>query len=75
MIKDFLMRKMIESKLKDVPKDQQEKMIALVQKNPAFFQQIALEIQDAMKSGQNEMSAAMSVLEKNREAIQKIMNS
>ena len=37
-LKDMLMRKMIQSKMKDVPPEQQEKLIGMIQKNPDFFQ-------------------------------------
>jgi hypothetical protein len=63
-IKDFLLRKTLEAKLKDVPKEEQEKMVKLVQDNPEFFQKVALEIQEKVKAGQDQMSAAMEVMEK-----------
>lgn len=60
MIKEFLMRKMIESKLKNVSKEDQEKMIQLVTKNPELFQKIAEEAQ--AKGGS--MDATMEVMKK-----------
>ncbi len=72
-IKDFFIKKMVESKMKDVPKEQQEKMLALIQKNPELFQKIALEIQTEMKSGKDEMGAAMSVMGRYKTDLEKIM--
>ena len=62
MFKDFLMRKMLENQLKGVPKEQQDKMIELVQKNPLFFQSLAEEIQEKVKSGMGQMDAAKEVV-------------
>lgn len=72
-IKDFFIKKMVESKMKDVPKEQQEKMLALIQKNPELFQKIALEIQAEMKSGKDEMAAAMLVMGRYKTDLEKIM--
>ncbi len=71
-IKNFLMRKMMESKMKDVPKEQQEKIFAMVEKNPELFQKIALDIQEEMKKGKSEMDAAMAVMPKYQAELQKL---
>jgi len=62
MLKNFLIKKMLKSKLKDVPPEMQDKLIIAIQKNPALFQKIAGEIQVEMKKGKDEMSAAMEVM-------------
>ncbi len=72
-IKDFFVRKMVEAKLKDVPKEQQEQMLKLIEQNPELFQKIALEIQAEMKNGKEEMVAAMSVMAKYKDDLQKLM--
>lgn len=71
-IKSFLMRKMIESKMKDIPKEQQEKIFAMVEKNPELFQKIALEIQEEIKKGKNEIDAAITVMPKYQDELQKL---
>ena len=71
-IKNFLMRKMMESKMKGIPQDQQEKMIAMIEKNPELFQKIALEMQEEMKKGKSEMDAAMAVMPKYKDELQKL---
>ncbi len=71
-IKNFLMRKMLESKMKDIPKDQQEMVLNMVEKNPELFQKIALETQEEMKKGKSEMDAAMSVMQKYKDELQKL---
>lgn len=72
MFKEFLMRKMIQSKLKDVPKEQQEKLFAMVEKNPDFFMKIATEVQQKVKSGKSEMDAAMEVMKLHEEEFKKL---
>jgi hypothetical protein len=63
-LKDLLMRKMLQSKMKDVPPDQQEKIFAMIEKNPDFFQKIAAEVQEQMKQGKDQMTATMEVMSK-----------
>ena len=63
-IKNFLMRKMMQSKMKDVPPDQQEKIFAMIEKNPDFFQKVAVEVQEKMKQGKDQMTATMEVMSK-----------
>ena len=41
-LKNLLMKKMLQSKMKDVPAEQQEKIFAMIEKNPDFFQKVAL---------------------------------
>lgn len=73
-IKDFLMRKMLEQKLKDVPKDEQEKLFKLIQENPELFQKIALEVQEEMKKGKDQMAATMSVMQRHQKELQGLMS-
>jgi hypothetical protein len=73
MIKDFLLRKMLAAKLKGVPQEEQDKMIAIIQKNPQLFQQIAVEVQQKMKEGKDQMSAAKEVMQKYESTIKDIM--
>ncbi len=72
-IKDYLMKKMLASKLKDVPQVEQDKMFAMIEKNPDLFQKIALEVQEEMKLGKDQMSATMSVVKKYEEELKGVM--
>ena len=47
------MRKMMTSQLKGVPQAEQDKLFAMIEKDPAFFQKIAVEVQEAMKNGKD----------------------
>lgn len=72
-IKDFFLQKMLESKLKGVPKDQQEKILMMLQKDPALFQKIGTEIEAETKAGKDQMAAAMQVMQKYKDQIQGLM--
>ena len=73
MIKDFLIKQMLKSKLKDLPESQRDILIELVSKNPEFFEKIAKEIQTETKNGKDEQVAAMEVIAKHRGELQKLM--
>ncbi len=73
MLKKFLMKKMMKSQLKNVPEDQQEKILKAVEENPDLFQNIGLEIQAKMKEGKDQMSATMEVIHNHQEELLKIM--
>ena len=73
MLKNFLMKKMLKSQLKDVPQDQQDKLIGMIEKNPQLFQQIAVEAQAKMKEGKDQMTAMMEVMQNHQEELKKIM--
>jgi hypothetical protein len=60
---NFLMKKLIKHKLKDVPADKQELIMAMVEKNPTLFTKIAQEIQEKMKTGKDQMAATMEVMQ------------
>jgi hypothetical protein len=72
-IKDFFVKKLIESKLKDVPAEQREQIVKLVSENPELFEKIGKEIQQKVKEGKSEMAASMEVMRKYQSEIQKVM--
>ena len=72
-MKSFLMKKMLQSKMKDVPQDQQEKILAMVEKNPDFFQKIAVEVQEKVKEGKDQMAATMEVMSKYQDDLKKML--
>jgi hypothetical protein len=72
-VKDFFVKKLIQSKLKGIPEEQQEQIIALVMENPELFEKIGKEIQQKTKEGKGEQVAAMEVLRKYQGEIQKAM--
>lgn len=73
MFKNFLMRKLLEKQMKGVPKDQQEQLMGMLEKDPELFTKIATEMQAEMKKGKDQMSAAMAVLPKYQARLQELM--
>ena len=73
MLRNFLMKRMIKSQMKNVPADQQAKILSMVGKNPELFQKIAKEVQIGMKSGKNQMAATMEVMKKHQDELKGLM--
>lgn len=56
--------------MKNAPADQQQMILAMLEKDPALFEKIAKEMQAELKSnGNNQMAAAMKVLPKYQKEI------
>ena len=53
-------------KMKDVPPEQREQIMALVQKNPELFKKIGEEVEKLAKAGEPQMKATMEVMKKYR---------
>lgn len=68
------MKKLLKSKMKDMPEAEQEKMLNAIEKNPDFFQNVAMEVQAKMKEGKDQMTATMEVMQRHQEELKKIMN-
>jgi len=73
MFKEFVMKQMLKRQLKGVPEAEQEKIIAMVQKNPALFEQIAKEIQIEIKKGKDQQSASILVMRRHQAELQKLV--
>jgi len=71
-IKSFLTEKLIRSKMKNLPKAQQDMFIKLIQENPELFKKIGDEVKALTKSGVSEMTATMQIMRKYQPEIQKI---
>lgn len=72
-IKDFFLKQMLKRKMKDVPKDQQEKLMGVMEQNPDFFKKVGEEVQKRVKNGESEMAATLSVMRQHQAELQKIM--
>jgi len=62
----------MKSQMKDVPLEQQEKMLEMIEKNPTLFENIALETKALVDGGLDQMSAAMRVAEKYKDELKKL---
>ncbi len=73
-LKNMAMKKLLESQMKNVPADQRELIMTMMEKDPVLFEKIAKELQAEMKTnGNNQMAAAMKVLPKYQTEILAIM--
>ena len=73
--KKFMMKKMLERQLKDAPPEQKEMLMTMMEKDPELFEKIAKEMDAEIKSGKNQMAAAMKVLPKYQAQLQKLMGN
>lgn len=71
--KNFMMKKLIERQLKNAPAEQRELITTLMEKDPALFEKIAAEMQAEIKSGKDQMAAAMKVMPKYQKELQALM--
>jgi hypothetical protein len=70
---NFVMKQAMKSQLKNVPKDQQEKIMQLIDKNPEFFKEMAEKVKSKIDAGMPQMAAMMEVMQENREELQRLM--
>ncbi len=64
-MKNYAMKKMLQSQMKDVPQEQQDMIMEMVENDPKLFEKVAKEMQEEMKqNGNNQMAAAQKVLPK-----------
>lgn len=74
-LKQYALKKVLESQMKDVPPEQQQMILEMIEKDPALFEKIAKEMQEELKAnGNNQMAAAMKVLPKYQKEILTVMS-
>lgn len=71
---NFLAKALLKSQLKKsgLPKEQQDLLLAGIQKNPKLFEEIAKEIKEEMKKGKGQAAASMEVMRKHQAELQEI---
>lgn len=74
MFNNFLFRKLLESKMKDVPQEQREMVLKMIEKNPELFQKIAKEIEAELAKGIEQNTATMNVMQRYQEDLKKLTN-
>jgi hypothetical protein len=77
MIKEFFMKKLLQRQLRDVPESQRAQIMAMVEKVPKLFEQIATEIKADMKKrgDKNQNAAAMVVMPKYQKQLQALVGA
>ncbi len=59
--------------MKNLPPEQKEAMMKMMEDNPDFFENIAKEIEIEVKNGKSQMVAGMSVMRKHQAKMQELM--
>lgn len=70
---NFFTKALIKRQLKNVPQAELDKIFEMIEKNPAFFQQMAESIQAKMKTGMSQEEAAKAVMQESGEDMKKVM--
>ncbi|HEU5114527.1 MAG TPA: hypothetical protein VFT82_02045 [Candidatus Paceibacterota bacterium] len=73
MLKRFLMKQAMKSQLKGVPETEQDALLDLIERNPEFFENLAKELQEGLKSGKNQQAVMMELMTKHREKLSEMM--
>ncbi len=72
-IKHFFLKQVVKHKMKGAPEAEQERMLALMERNPDFFKKINDEVKRKVKSGKDETVATMEVMRSHQAEFQRIM--
>jgi len=72
-VQGFLLRQYAKFKMKDVPAEKRDQMLAFVEKDPELFKKIGEEVERRKKGGEPEMKATMEVMKKYRAELQQLM--
>lgn len=74
-LKQFALKKVLQSQMKDAPPEQQKMILEMIEKDPDLFEKIAKEMQEELKrNGNNQMAAVMKVLPKFQKEIMGAMS-
>ena len=69
----FVIKQMIKRQVKDMPQDQQELIMGLVENNPELLKTISTEIQAKVKKGVDQQTAMMQVMMDHKQELQAAM--
>lgn len=75
MFQNFLLKTMLKKQLKDIPQAEQDKLFAVIEKNPDFFMAVAKEAQVRISSGMSQQEAVMAVLAEKQEELKIVMGT
>lgn len=73
IVKDFFLKNAAKFAARNLPKDQQEFLTSLIEKNPDLFSRIAAETQELIKKGKPEIYATFEVMQKYQRELQDVM--
>ncbi len=70
---NFFLKALLKKQMKGVPEAEIERFLAIVEKNPDFFKQVAEEAQVKIKAGMGQQEAVMAVLQDKQADLAKVM--
>ena len=74
MIKEFILKQVIKRKLGAMPKEMQERLARAIDKNPAFFEALAKEIETQVKQEKSQTAASMVVMRKHQQKFRELLS-
>lgn len=72
-VTSWITKKVLQSKLKDLPEDQQKLFLEIFEKNPDLLKKISEEIESRIKKGEHQMYATMQVMKKYGKELQELL--
>ncbi len=73
MFGNFVMKAMLKKQMKGVPEAEQERLLAMIEKNPDFFMKIAKEVQAKTSGGMSQQDATMAVMKEHEEELKAVV--
>lgn len=73
MLKKFLMKQAMKAQLKGIPQEQQDMLLDMVERNPAFFENLAKEMQEGVKQGKDQQAVMMELMNKHKDELAVLM--
>lgn len=73
MFKEYILKKMLESKMKDIPAEQRDKILAIAEKNPELLMSMAKEAEEKVKQGKSQTDAMMEVAKAHEDELKKLL--
>jgi hypothetical protein len=70
---NFVMKQMVKRQVKNMPQDQQDMIMSMVEENPELLKIISAEIQVKTKKGIDQQTAMMQVMMDHKEELQRAM--
>jgi hypothetical protein len=70
---NFVMKQMVKRQIKDMPKDQQDMIMNLIDENPELLKTISVEIKAKVKKGIDQQTAMMQVMMDHKDELQRAM--
>lgn len=74
MFQKFLLKSMLARQMKGVPQEQQDKIFAMIEKNPDFFTKIAEQVQEKVNGGMSRDQAIQQIMMTHQDELRGMMS-